>query len=106
MENTMVENMRALLDKLIEERGVNGALEAQLTLANGANMAGAVGKSEFPGIYRMVAQMRKDAESRGALVTVEMFLPADLVVLVTVPMSEKDKPRIVVPTVSGGRILG
>lgn len=106
-KNQMTENLKELIEKLIDERGVNGAVELQLTLANGATMAGAVGRTEWGGVYRMVAQMRKDAESRGALVTVEMWVPVELVVLVTAPMRETDKPRIVVPTASvGGRILG
>ena len=107
METKMAENMKSVLEKLITERGVDGGLECQLMLAGIGPAAGTVTKTEFENVYRMVAVTQKQgAQGRQGLEMVDIFLPVELVVMVTLPMSEKDKPRIVQPNGSSGRIIG
>lgn len=107
-KNPLVEKMQNLLEKLLTERGTDGGLECQLSLANGATVAGAVTKTEYDGIYRMVAIMQKQgATGRAGMVSTDLFVPIELVVLITVPTAEKDLPRIVSPhAATGGRIIG
>lgn len=104
--NTVVENMKWVIQKLMDERPeAAGGFECQLTLANGATAAGTLVKTEREGLYRMVTIVRKGDQRSGELLSVDMYLPVELVVLVTVPTSERDKPRIVTPN-GAGRILG
>lgn len=107
MESTMTKNIKAVIEKLMVERGADNSIECQVMLSNGAQLAGAMVKTEFDGLYRMVAIMQKQgANGKQGLESVDMYIPVELMVLLTIPTAEKDKPRIVTPGQGGGRIIG
>ena len=101
---TMSETWTKLINELIEERGEDGGVMLQLTLMNGANAAGTLTKTKYEGMYRFVTMAKKE-DGRGAqgMQPVDLYVPVDLVAMITVPTAEKDRPRIVP---ASGRIIG
>lgn len=101
---SLAETWKAVISKLIAERGEDGGVMLQLTLSNGANAAGTLTTTEWEGLYRFVTMAKKE-DGRGSqgIQPVDLYVPVDLIVMITVPTAEKDRPRIVP---ASGRIIG
>lgn len=100
MNEKTSEAFKKLIDKMSAEAPQDqyGGFACQLMLVNGAMVAGTLVKTDVEGLYKLVTVMRKGDARTGNLEMVESFFSADLIAMVTVPMAEKDKPKIIVPT--------
>lgn len=97
-----------VLDKLIADappENKDGA-ECQITLANGATIAGALTRpaDQPPGFYAIKAIMRRGDERTGPPGIVDLLFHSRGVFLVTVPRGAVERPQIIVPNMSPSRM--
>lgn len=109
MENKMAEAFKKLIDVLADRApevidfnnqpmpNTGKAFMCQVSLANGAVMAGALSKTSVEGLYSLRAMVRRGDARSGPIDVVDQFFTADAIVQLTVPIEKKTRSGLVGP---------
>lgn len=122
MENTMATTMKTFMDKILAEApkevmlgdslvtNPEGIVQVQLSLVNGAVMAGGLSKTGIDNLYQLRSPVRQGDARTGKVILLDTFFSAEAVFSVAMPMSQQETSGIVTssgaPVVSSSKKFG
>lgn len=92
--------VRNLINALPEEN--KGALQCQVSLTNGANLAGGLLLTENPGIFLLKAPLRKGDPRTGPVYVVDLYASFESIMSILIDDdkgAKKEESRIITPDI-------